>query len=85
MEKKDNTPLWVFLAFSSIQTRKGAFLLTMICFLGGLGFLPLPLLLDDWSWMDVLNWSGMFFAMVAWYWFAMRWVDKNGGWEEPSA
>jgi len=48
----------------------------------GLVFLPLPYLLDDWNWMDVVNWSGMMFAITLWYWLSIRWVDKHSSWDQ---
>jgi hypothetical protein len=40
MEKKDNMPLWVFLAFSSINTRKGALILISSCVVFSLYCIP---------------------------------------------
>lgn len=88
MEKKDNTPMWVFLAFSSINTRKGALILIWACVIFTLYCVPWPLffpepewlkkvfLIDDWSWL------AMMVPMVLWYFFAMRWVDKHDEWEK---
>ena len=81
MERKDNMPMWVFLGVSNFETRKGPIILAVCCLLFGLGFLPLPLLLDNWTWMEVLEWSGMMFPMAWWYWLCVRWVDKNSSWE----
>ena len=87
MEKTANTPLWVFLAFSSIETRVGAMRLiwasiifTIYCFPWPLFFSTQALFIDtilieDWSWF------GMMLPVVAWYWFSLRWADKNTGWE----
>ncbi len=86
MNKTEHTPLWVYLAFSNISTRKGALLLilasavfTGYCvpwslFFAGPGWLAKIFLADDWSW---------FAAMVPvtfWYWLSLRWIDNNHAW-----
>jgi hypothetical protein len=90
MEKTDNMPMWVFFGLSSIKTRKGGMLLFWSCVLSGILFLPwitlfpgmtfIPksLRLEDWSW------AGITFACAIWYWFCVRWVDKNASWESTS-
>lgn len=87
MEKKDNMPIWVFLAFSSINTRKGALILiwssvvfTLYCFPWSLFFtetqwISQVFLINDWSWLT------MMVPMVLWYGISLRWVDKNAVWE----
>ena len=80
MDRKDNMPLWVFLGLVNLETRKAALLLVSCTLVFGLVFLPLPYLLDDWNRMDVVNWSGMMFAITLWYWFSIRWVDKHSSW-----
>ena len=80
MDRKDNMPLWVFLGLLNLETRKAALLLVSCALVFGLVFLPLPYLLDDWNWMDVVNWSGMMFAITLWYWLSIRWVDKHSSW-----
>ncbi|AMK75987.1 MULTISPECIES: hypothetical protein [Methylomonas] len=91
MQKTDKTPLWVFLALSSIETRKGALLLiwssivfTFYCvpwvlYFDGNGWVAKLFLIDDWEWF------AMMLPMTFWYWLSMRWVDKNGGWRLASA
>ncbi|MEZ7951969.1 MAG: hypothetical protein QMC02_04565 [Halioglobus sp.] len=80
MDRKDNMPLWVFLGLLNLETRKAALLLVSCTLVFGLVFLPMPYLLDDWNWMDVVNWSGMMFAITLWYWLSIRWVDKHSSW-----
>ena len=89
MEKTEKTPLWVFLAFSSIETRKGAIRLIWASVVFTLYCLPWPLffstqdllinkvLIEDWSWF------AMMVPIVMWYWLSLRWVDKNTRWESP--
>jgi len=90
MEKSKNMPLWVFLAFSSIETRKGALILIRCSIVFSIYCIPWPLffdaeliktlfLIDDWSWI------AMMVPIVLWYWFSMRWVDSNGNWEKKGA
>lgn len=88
MERKENMPLWVFLAFSGIETRRAALLLfwtslafTIYCipwgqFLSLDGWAGKLFLIDDWSWFP------MMLPVVFWYWAGLRWVDRNGGWSE---
>lgn len=82
MERTSTMPLWVFLGLMNIETRKGAIILTSCSLLFALGFIPLPLFLEDWSWRDVAEYSGMMTAITLWYWLSMRWVDKNNGWSQ---
>lgn len=87
MEKKDDMPLWVFLAFSSINTRKGALILIWICivfslycihwtkFFADQEWIAKIFLIDDWSWI------AMMIPMTIWYWLSLRWIDKNSAWD----
>jgi hypothetical protein len=86
MEKKDNMPLWVFFAFSSISTRKGASILLFSCLVFSIYCVPWSLvftsdewvagifLIDDWSWL------AMMVPINAWYWLSLKWMDKNAAW-----
>ena len=88
MEKTEKMPIWVFLAFSSIETRKGALILISSCALFSLYCIPLPLffenneliktifLIDDWSWI------AMMIPITLWYWISLKWVDNNSGWKQ---
>jgi len=73
-------PLWVFLGLLNLESRKAALILIGCTFVFGMAFLPLPYILDDWNWIDVVNWSGMMFAVTLWYWLSMRWVDQHSSW-----
>lgn len=87
MIKTDATPLWVFLAFSNIETRKGAMILiwsslvfNLYCipwanYFNGNEWVAKLFLIDDWSWF------AMMLPMTAWYWLSLRWIDKNGSWQ----
>jgi hypothetical protein len=78
-------PLWVLLAFSSIQKRKSALILiwasiifTAYC-LPWVTFINNELvstlfLIDDWSWV------AMMIPICIWYILSLRWMDTNNGW-----
>jgi len=85
MEKTKNMPLWVFLAFSSIETRKMALILLWSCIIFSVYCIPWVnftnnslvssiFLIDDW------NWVAMMIPMCLWYWLSLRWLDKNAAW-----
>lgn len=87
MERSKTMPLWVFLAFSSIETRKGALILIWSSVVFSLYCIPWSLLvpnemiktlflIDDWSWISMMA------PIVIWYWMSMKWVDKNAGWSK---
>jgi hypothetical protein len=87
MQKTKDIPLWVFLALSSIETRKGALLLTLsnvifslycvpwVTFFGSIEWVAKLFLLEDWEWFV------MSAPMTIWYGLSIRWVDKNRGWQ----
>lgn len=86
MEKTDNMPLWVFLAFSAIDTRKGALILIWVClaftlyclpwsqFITGQDWIKKLFLIEDWSWF------AMMVPITLWYWLSLKWLDNNSGW-----
>ena len=88
MIKTKNTPIWVFLAFSAIETRKGALLLIWSCVVFSIYCIPWALLLgetlgelgkqvlliDDWEWL------AMMVPMTLWYIISLMWMDKHDGW-----
>ena len=80
MDRK-KMPLWVSLGLSNFRTRKAPIYLAIACLVFGLAFLPLPFVSENWSWMDVLAWSGPMYPLALWYWCCVRWVDKNSAWE----
>lgn len=87
MEKKDNMPLWVFLAFSSINTRKGALILIWSCIVFSIYCIPWVKFFADQEWVskifliDDWSWIAMMVPMIIWYWLSLRWIDKNAVWE----
>ncbi|WP_432472293.1 hypothetical protein [Amphritea sp. HPY] len=87
MERTNNMPLWVFLAFSSITTRKGALILIYICAAFTLYCLPWAQLFPQFSWIssifliDDWSWFAMMIPIIAWYVLALRWIDRNIAWK----
>ncbi|MES9898388.1 MAG: hypothetical protein ABW148_05120 [Sedimenticola sp.] len=89
MEKTDKIPLWVFLAFSAIETRKGAMILIWSCLIftlycvpwvnliSGSELIETLFLIDDWSWF------AMMIPITLWYWLCLRWMDGNTAWSTP--
>lgn len=86
MTKTTNMPLWVFLAFSSIETRKGALILIGSCALFSIYCLPWSLFFDSPDWfakvflIEDWSWVAMMLPITLWYWLSLKWVDKNSGW-----
>ncbi len=86
MQKTDKTPLWVFLAFSSIETRRGALILLWSSLLFTVYCIPWVTLLEGNEWVETLfliddwSWVAMMLPMSVWYWLCLRWIDKNNGW-----
>ncbi len=81
-------PIWVLLAFSSIQKRKHAIILIWASVIFTLYCIPLVnfidneiistlFLIDDWSWIT------MMIPISIWYILSLRWMDQNQGWEQP--
>jgi hypothetical protein len=86
MEKTDNMPIWVYLAFSSIATRKGASLLIWACVLFCIYCIPWVLLFPGRDWVAQIfliedwSWFAMMIPISFWYWLSLRWMDNNSGW-----
>ncbi|WP_347986877.1 hypothetical protein [Methylomonas sp. AM2-LC] len=87
MQKTDDIPMWVFLALSSIETRKGAMLLIFSNVLFSAYCVPWVALYPSVEWVTQLfliedwEWFLMSAPMNIWYWFSVKWVDKNRGWQ----
>ena len=86
MEKDDNVPLWVFLAFSSISKRKTALLLIYSCVMFSIYCVPWPTLFAEPEWIGNVflisdwSWLAMMVPMTIWYLASFRWMDKNSAW-----
>ena len=86
MEKTENMPMWVYLAFSSITTRKGALLLILACVVFSIYCIPWRLLLPGQDWVAQIfliedwSWLATMIPITFWYWVSLRWIDNNSGW-----
>ena len=79
-------PIWVLLAFSSINKRQHAFILIWASIIFTLYCLPwvnfitneivsMLFVIDDWSWL------AMMVPICIWYVLSLRWMDQNNAWE----
>ena len=84
-DKPIKMPIWVLLAFSSIQKRKHAIILIWASIIFTVYCLPWPnfidnslvttlFLIDDWSWV------AMMIPISIWYILSLRWMDQNKAW-----
>ncbi len=86
MENTKKMPIWVFLAFSSINTRKSALLIIWASIIFSLYCIPWSLLFDNLPWIksifliDDWSWIAMMAPITLWYWLSLKWVDNNTGW-----
>jgi hypothetical protein len=62
-------PVWVRVGLFSVRTRSTALSYMTVCLGGALLLLFSPKL------------SAVAFLAAAWYWFALRWVDRNAQWD----
>ena len=91
MEKTSDLPIWVYLAFSSIKTRKGALLLLQASLVFSFYCIPWIFFFENSDWVSKIfliedwGWFAMMVPVTLWYWFSLRWVDQNSGWENPHA
>ena len=88
MEKTSDMPIWVYLAFSSIETRRTALWLICACAVFALYCVPWVLFLTSPDWIgkifliDDWSWFAMMVPMTLWYWLALKWADKNSRWKQ---
>jgi hypothetical protein len=79
-------PIWVLLAFSTIQKRKHALVLIWASVIFAVYSLPWVnfinheiiatlFLIDDWSWVAIM------IPLCLWYLLCLRWMDQNNAWE----
>jgi hypothetical protein len=91
MEKTDNMPIWVYLAFSSITTRKGAVLLILACVVFTIYCIPWPIYFANQDWIVKIflikdwSWFAMMVPVTFWYWMSLWWVDHNSGWADTAS
>jgi len=88
MQKTDTMPVWVYLAFSSISTRKGALSLIVASAVFSIYCIPWTVLFPDRGWVarlcliDDWSWFAMMVPITFWYWLSLRWVDAHAGWPD---
>ncbi len=88
MEKDEKTPLWVFLAFSSINTRRGALILIGVSVLFTLYCVPWTLFVTEPAWLKQVfliedwSWLAMMVPVLIWYAVCLAWCDRNSVWKE---
>jgi hypothetical protein len=91
MKKQDNTPMWVYLAFASVETRRGALLIIWLNVLFAIYCLPWSQFITDVGWVrrvfliDGWLWFAVMAAMTLWYWVSLKWIDSNDAWSKPIA
>ncbi len=63
-------PILVRLGLWGLKTRQSALAFMWLCIVGAVALVVLK------------HWLGSLLLLAAlWYWYALRWVDKNGGWK----
>lgn len=78
-DNSSQPPLWVMLAFSNITKRQSAMWLISITAIATLGLGVWWLFFQgDWTWFA---WT---VPLPIWYGLAMRWMDNNSAWENPT-
>lgn len=86
MKKTDDMPIWVFLAFSSIETRHAAVGLIGACVAFTLYCIPWSLYYDGHGWVAKLflltdwEWFAWMIPLTLWYWLSLKWLDKHQRW-----
>ncbi len=86
MSRPDDMPIWVYLAFSSIETRRAALMLIYFCaalslycvpwtvFFVGKPWVGRVFVLHDWSWFVWM------LPTTLWYCLSMLWMDRHSRW-----
>lgn len=86
MQKTPDMPLWVFLAFSSIETRKAALWLIGSCVAFTIYCIPWADLYSEQEWLKVIfllddwEWFYWMVPLTLWYYLSFRWLDRHGRW-----
>ena len=86
MQKTKDMPIWVFLAYSSIETRKAALWLIFACVIFTVYCIPWPIYFGTLPWVAKIflihNWSwfAMMVPMTIWYWLSLKWIDNHFRW-----
>ena len=89
MKKRKNTPQWVYLAFATIETRRGALWMVWCNVLFSVYCIPWSQYIKDGSWIRKIFlvegwlWFAVMVAITLWYWAALKWIDRNHAWSDP--
>lgn len=75
MKKKDNMPSLVYWGLYGINSRGVARGFLWLCVLLAVASVVLGVYLKEGHEIGVF-----FLAAAAWYWYAIKWVDKNSSW-----
>ncbi len=87
MKRKDSMPAWVYLALSSIESRKGALVLVWISVVTMVYCVPWSNIVGKDKWITKLflcddwTWAAIMVPVTLWYWMSMKWIDKHSSWE----
>ena len=92
MRQKDGLPFMIFISLLGIRRRWQAWFFVWLCILLGAAMTALaiavftrliPMLPLDRSSIGAFSIISALtlYACAGWYWYALRWVDKNEGWE----
>ncbi|MFC1760820.1 hypothetical protein ACFL6U_01925 [Planctomycetota bacterium] len=88
MKKRHDMPIWVFLAFASVETRRGALLLIGCNALLTLYCIPWPRYFQDMGWLakvfmiDNWYWFAAMVGLTLWYVLSLVWLDRHNVWTE---
>jgi hypothetical protein len=84
-------PIWIYLPFAGIETRRGALWMIWCNILCCLYCIPWSQYIADVPWISRLFliegwlWFAVMVAITLWSWVALKWIDRNAAWSEPIA
>ena len=75
MKQKDNMPVLVYLGLWGLNSRMAALAFVWLCVV--LAAVSVAL-----GWVNPIGYAGVIFLpCAAWYWYAIRWVDRHSSWD----
>lgn len=90
MTKQDKMPVWVALAFSSIESRKVALYFVYTCAAFTIYCFPWSRYFTNATWVakiflvDGWSWFVTSLACTLWYWLSLKWIDDHSGWAKSA-
>jgi hypothetical protein len=87
-QKTDKMPIWVYLLFSSVKTRKGALWLIGANVAFSIYCIPWCQLFSKQDWIVKVflihdwTWFAMMVPITLWYLICLRWIDNNNKWAD---